>query len=139
MHTEEVCVTITFSTTKTIVKTMISTSTTETDVKFSKQEFFGKSKIGKDTSANLISSEKERAMVGRIMYREFFGPGEFRFAIYPDSGWKASWGKAPLLGIVNADDEFLAEKLAYDKGMANPYNHSFGLKIKKIGPNSNSK
>lgn len=123
----------------------MNTVTRSNIARFSKPEFAGKSKVTKPVSeaqkiaptpAPLVSYDKEQALVGRIMYREFFGRGEHRFAIYPDSGWKASWGKPPLLGIVSADDEFLAEKLAYDRGMANPNNCSFGLKIKKIGPNS---
>lgn len=125
----------------------MNTVTRSNIARFSKPDFTGKSKVTKPESTApspsvpvpalpLATSEKEQALVGRIMYREFFGRGEYRFAIYPDSGWKASWGKPPLLGIVNADDEFLAEKLAYDRGVANPNNCSFGLKIKKIGPNS---
>lgn len=70
-----------------------------------------------------------------VQYKEFFGPGEFRFAIYP-SYWKDSWGKAPLLGIVAADNEFLAERLAYDKGiLPTPFNCTFQPKIKNIGAN----
>lgn len=73
--------------------------------------------------------------VANAQYREFFGPGEFRFAIYP-SHWKDAWGKVPLLGIVAADDEFLAEKLAYDRGiLPTPFNCTFQPKIKNIGLN----
>jgi len=101
-----------------------------------KTGFTGKSKVASTPASQAQAQEREEAFVARIMYREFFGPGQFRFAIYPDGGWKTSWGKPPLLGLVNADDEFLAEKLAYDRGFANPHNCTFGLKIKKIGPNS---
>lgn len=48
--------------------------------------------------------------------RSFYGPGKFRFAIYPDY-WKESWGKKPLLGFVWADDEFYAEREAYNRGL----------------------
>ena len=72
-------------------------------------------------------------------YKEFFGKGEFRFAIYP-SYWKGAWGKPPLLGIVNADDEFLAERLAYDRGiLPTPFNCTFGPKFKNLGPVKSTK
>lgn len=48
-------------------------------------------------------------------YREFFGPGTEKYGIYPGV-WSKKYGPAPLLGIVYADDEFLAERLAYDRG-----------------------
>lgn len=49
-------------------------------------------------------------------YREFFGRGENKYGIYPPA-WCSSYGKPPQIGIVYADNEFLAEKLAYDRGM----------------------
>lgn len=85
-----------------------------------------------------LMSEKDLAAYSAAQYRQFYGRGENRYAIYP-SYWKDSWGKPPLLGIVNADNEFLAEKLAYDKGMLVPNNCTFQPKIKNIGPNRNSK
>jgi hypothetical protein len=48
--------------------------------------------------------------------RSFYGPGKYRFAIYPDY-WKEAWGKKPLLGFVWADDEFYAEREAYNRGL----------------------
>lgn len=71
---------------------------------------------------------------GPPQYREFYGRGEFRWAIYPAT-WKESWGRAPLLGIVAADDEFLAERLAYDKGILNPHNCTFQPRFKNLGAN----
>lgn len=50
-------------------------------------------------------------------YREFYGRGENKYGVYPPS-WSPKYGKAPLIGIVYADNEFLAEKLAYDRGMS---------------------
>lgn len=52
-----------------------------------------------------------------LQYREFFGPGENKYGIYPPA-WNPIYGRAPLIGIVYADNEFLAEKLAYDRGMS---------------------
>lgn len=67
-----------------------------------------------------------------ISYRNFFGKGARRYAIYP-SYWKGSWGKVPLLGIVAADDEFLAERLAFDKGiLPGPYNCTFKPRMELI-------
>lgn len=74
----------------------------------------------------------------KTQYRNFFGRGDFRFAFYP-SYWAQSWGKPPLLGIVNADNEFLAEKLGYDLGiLPSPFNCTFQYKIKNLGPSRNS-
>lgn len=53
-------------------------------------------------------------------YREFYGPGTEKYGIYPGV-WSRKYGPAPLLGIVYADNEFLAERLAYDRGF-NPSN-----------------
>lgn len=52
-----------------------------------------------------------------MQYRSFFGRGENKYGIYPPN-WAKRWGPAPLLGIVFADNEFLAEKLAFDKGIS---------------------
>lgn len=80
-----------------------------------------------------VSPEEARELEG--MYRSFFGRGDYKFGIYP-SYWKDSWGRAPLLGIVYADNEFLAEKLAYDRGvLPTPFNCTFQPKIKNLGPN----
>ena len=60
-------------------------------------------------------------------YRNFYGPGKFKYAIYPDNGWDIKrWGQKPLLGYVYADDEFYATREAYTKGLA-PVNYTFGL------------
>lgn len=69
-----------------------------------------------------------------ILYREFYGKGSNRFAFYAGSGWKSEWGTAPMFGIVVADDEFLAERLAYDRGLINPFNCTFRYRIKNLGP-----
>ena len=71
---------------------------------------------------------------GENQYKNFFGRGEHRFAIYP-SYWKDSWGPAPLLGIVAADNAFLAERLAYDRGiLPTSFNCTFQPKIKILSP-----
>ena len=81
----------------------------------------------------VLSFEEEREL--RLQYREFFGRGDFKFAIYP-SHWKEQWGRPPLLGIVYADNEFLAERLAYDRGiLPTHFNCTFQPKIKNLGPN----
>jgi hypothetical protein len=52
--------------------------------------------------------------------------------VYPDDGWDAKkWGPAPLLGYVRADDEYWALYAAYNKGITNPNNVTFGYKISK--------
>lgn len=50
-------------------------------------------------------------------YRKFFGRGENKYGIYPPGWSETLYGRAPMLGIVYADDEFLAEKVAYDRGL----------------------
>lgn len=50
-------------------------------------------------------------------YRKFFGRGENKYGVYPPSWNEEFYGRAPLLGIIYADDEFLAEKVAYDRGL----------------------
>jgi hypothetical protein len=81
-----------------------------------------------------LTTERELAAFNAAQYRQFYGRGDYRYAIYPDN-WKDTWGKPPLLGIISADNEFLAERLAYDKGVLNPYNCTFQPRIKNIGPN----
>jgi len=54
---------------------------------------------------------------GEQMYRDFFGRGENKYGVYPPV-WPTKYGKPPLLGIIYADNEFLAAKLAYDRGMS---------------------
>lgn len=88
------------------------------------------------SSNGFTQSDKEHEAALTARYKQFFGRGENRYMIYPDY-WKESWGKAPLLGIVFADNEFLAERLAYDRGILNPNNRSFGARIKNLGPNRN--
>ena len=70
---------------------------------------------------------------GDTKYRQFFGRGENRYAVLP-SYWAKTWGPVPLLGTVYADNEFLAERIAYDKGIISPHNCTFQAKIKLIGP-----
>lgn len=66
-----------------------------------------------------------------LRYRQFFGRGENRYVIYP-SYWAKTWGQPPVLGVVQADNEFLAEKLAYDRGLLNPHNCTFQPKFKLL-------
>lgn len=82
---------------------------------------------------SVISLEEEKEM--NALYRSFYGRGDYKFGIFP-SYWKDTWGKAPLLGIVFADNEFLAERLAYDRGiLPTPFNCTFQPKIKNLGVN----
>jgi len=102
---------------------------------------FGKTEISntgwRQSSQSDIEFDREMAQFLATQYKNFFGKGANRYAIYP-SYWKDSWGRAPLLGIVFADNEFLAEKLAYDKGiLPTPFNCTFQPKIKNLGPNKN--
>jgi len=64
-------------------------------------------------------------------YRNVYGSGKFKWAIYPDY-WKQSWGNKPMLGIIYADDEFYAEREAYSKGLL-PVNATFKPLPVKIG------
>lgn len=66
-------------------------------------------------------------------YRKFFGRGVNRYAVYP-SYWADTWGKPPLLGIVSADNEFLAERVCYDRGILSPNNCTFKPKFKVLPP-----
>ncbi len=93
----------------------------------------GKSEPLTQAVLNYASLEEEREM--NALYRSFYGRGDYKFGIFP-SYWKDAWGKAPLLGIVFADNEFLAERLAYDRGiLPTPFNCTFQPKIKNLGPN----
>jgi hypothetical protein len=65
-------------------------------------------------------------------YRAFIGRAN-KYAVYP-SYWAKSWGQAPLLGVVTADNEFLAERAAYDRGILNPANCTFRGKFKLLQP-----
>jgi hypothetical protein len=66
------------------------------------------------------------------MYREFFGRGKNRYQVYPDN-WPKNWGPTPLLGVVYADDEFLAERVAYDCGvLPTHFNCTFQPKFKQL-------
>ena len=64
-------------------------------------------------------------------YRNVYGSGKFKWAIYPDY-WKLSWGQKPMLGIIYADDEFYAEREAYSKGLM-PVNFTVRPQAVKIG------
>lgn len=60
-------------------------------------------------------------------YRNFYGPGKFRYYIYPDDNWDTKkWGSKPLLGTVYADEPFYAVREAFSKGLV-PVNYTFGL------------
>lgn len=66
------------------------------------------------------------------LYRNFFGRGRNKYLVYPDY-WPKSWGQVPLLGVVHADDEFLAEKIAYDNGvLPTHFNCTFGPRFKQV-------
>jgi len=79
-----------------------------------------------------VTVAKKKAWINRKPqglqnYRNFYGHGNARFYIYPDSGWDIKkWGHKPSLGIVYADDEFYAVREAYSKQLA-PVNQTFGL------------
>ena len=62
--------------------------------------------------------------------RSFYGPGKFKYAVYPDY-WKDSWGQKPLLGHVWADDEFYAVREAYSRNLLTT-NYTFGPKVVKL-------
>jgi hypothetical protein len=64
--------------------------------------------------------------------RSFYGPGKFKWAIYPD-WWPKRWGQKPLLGYVYADDEFYAEREAYNRGILT-VNVTFKPEPVKLGP-----
>lgn len=64
-------------------------------------------------------------------YRKFFGLGDNRYGIYPPGWSEQRHGKAPMLGIVFADDEFLAEKTAYDRDL---YRGTTPPVVKLLGP-----
>lgn len=54
--------------------------------------------------------------------------------VYPDvnNGWdEKKWGPAPMLGYVRADDPYWALYAAYNKGIANAFNATFGYVIEK--------
>lgn len=57
--------------------------------------------------------------------------GKYRWAVYPDY-WKDSWGRRPLLGHVIADDEFYAEREAYNRGLL-PVNFTFRPHVVNVG------
>lgn len=63
------------------------------------------------------------------LYRNFYGTNRNKYRVYPDF-WKKDWGQAPLLGTIYAENEFAAERVAYDCGISSPQNCTFGLKFK---------
>lgn len=66
------------------------------------------------------------------LYRNFFGRGKNKYQVFPDY-WPKAWGQAPLLGVVYADDEFLAERVAYDNGiLPTHFNCTFGPRFKQV-------
>lgn len=67
----------------------------------------------------------------KVHHKNFYGPGKFKYFIYPDGNWDTKkWGPAPLLGTVYADEEFYAIREAYGKGLV-PVNFTFGIIAKK--------
>lgn len=74
---------------------------------------------------------KDKQTTDAPRYRNVYGFGKYRWAIYPDY-WKQSWGPKPMLGTVTADDEFYAVREAYSKGLL-PVNFTFQAQAVKIG------
>lgn len=90
--------------------------------------------MSKTTQAAELIEVMEAPFNPLQQYREFFGRGEYKYAIYPSYWDEKKWGKAPMLGIVNADNEFLAERLAYDRGiLPTPFNCTFQPRFKNLG------
>lgn len=52
------------------------------------------------------------------------------FAIYPDY-WKETWGEKPLLGVVVAENDFHAQRRAYDRNFLR-VNFTFGPEAVEI-------
>ena len=77
-------------------------------------------------NAEVNTAQKTQQKTGYYGYRNFYGPGNFLYAIYPDDGWSKKWGPKPLLGHVYADDEFYAAREAHSKKLA-PVNCTFSL------------
>lgn len=66
------------------------------------------------------------------LYRDFFGRGKNTYEVYPDY-WPKAWGPIPKLGVVHADNEFLAEKIAYDcEVLPTHFNCTFQARFKQI-------
>lgn len=63
--------------------------------------------------------------------RSFYGPGKYKWAIYPDY-WPKRWGQKPMIGYVFADDEFYAKREAYNRGLLT-VNATFEPEPVKIG------
>ena len=64
-------------------------------------------------------------------YRAFYGRGEKKFAVYP-AGWNfPKNGKPPVLGVVYADNAFLAARRACDLGFS--HNRSMLPEVECIG------
>lgn len=86
----------------------------------------------KETLVDSAVRDLEDSENAEFKYQQFFGRGEKKYLITP-SFWKSSWGKPPILGVVKADNEFLAERLAYDRGiLPTPFNCTFQPKFKEI-------
>ena len=147
MHYLEIIVIILFSTTPIVTsvnknkKKYTSIRKVSIDIqKESENNEESKNEIDSSLSSpsprKLLTSEEKEAFLN---YRNFFGPGDNKYAVYP-SYWKDSWGKKPILGIVFADNEFLAEKLAYDIGiLPTPFNCTFQPNIVYLGANKNKR
>lgn len=83
-------------------------------------------------STNKQSQQTQETKKSRGFYGFYGpGPGKYRYAVYPDY-WKEEWGKKPLLGFVNADDEFYAEREAYNKGLLT-VNYTFRPHVVRVG------
>ena len=78
-------------------------------------------------------------VVAEVKPKREFDPTNNKFCgfrgvweVYPDDGWDEKlWGPKPLLGYVRADDEYWAMYAAYNKGIANAFNVTFGYTIEK--------
>jgi hypothetical protein len=78
-----------------------------------------------------METKEKQSTTEAPRYRNVYGSGKFKWAIYPDY-WKQSWGQKPMLGIIYADDEFYAEREAYSKGLL-PVNFTIRPHAVKIG------
>jgi hypothetical protein len=81
---------------------------------------------------NTASSEGQPQAPQAPRRRSFYGTGKFKWAVYPDY-WKSKWGEPPLLGHVYADNEFCAEREAYNRGLLT-LNYTIRPKPVLIGP-----
>jgi hypothetical protein len=92
-----------------------------------------------DEASNLTPAEREEQRYADYLHRQFYGRGETKWLIYAGKGWSTSWGTPPMLGVVYADNEFLAERLAAERGILNPNNATFKPLFKNGGKSPQAK